>query len=95
MVQAGSSRVGRPWGGRWLGLDHLLAKCALALLAAQATGCLFGSGNMTELFIIYVGAKNDLALGEWTSPLEGATRATPEATDNIKNHEATTSREHL
>jgi hypothetical protein len=34
---------------------------------------------MTELFIIYVGAKNDLALGEWTSPLEGATRATLEA----------------
>jgi hypothetical protein len=34
MVQARSSRVGRPWGGRWLGLDHLLAKCALAHLAA-------------------------------------------------------------
>jgi hypothetical protein len=28
--------VGRPWGGRWLGLDHLLAKCALAHLAAQS-----------------------------------------------------------
>ena len=35
MVQARSSRVGRPWGGRWLGLDNLLAKCALAHLAAE------------------------------------------------------------
>jgi hypothetical protein len=26
--------VGRPWGGRWLGLDQLLVKCALAHLAA-------------------------------------------------------------
>jgi hypothetical protein len=36
MVEARSSRVGRPWGGRWLGLDHLLAKCALAHLAARS-----------------------------------------------------------
>jgi hypothetical protein len=34
-MQARSSGVSRPWGGRWLGLDHLLAKCALAHLAAQ------------------------------------------------------------
>jgi hypothetical protein len=27
-------QVGRPWGGRCLGLDHLLVKCALAHLAA-------------------------------------------------------------
>ena len=35
MVQARSSRAGRPWGGRWLGLGHLLVKCALARLAAK------------------------------------------------------------
>jgi hypothetical protein len=35
-MQARSSGVSRPWGGRWLGLDHLLAKCALAHLAAQS-----------------------------------------------------------
>ena len=29
-------QVGRPWGGRWLGLDLLLVKCALAHLAARA-----------------------------------------------------------
>ena len=28
--------MGRPWGERWLGLDHLFAKCALAHLAAKA-----------------------------------------------------------
>ena len=61
----------------------------------QATGCLFGSRNMTELFIIYVGAKNDLALGEWTSALKDATRATSAATDNTKSHEAAISREYL
>jgi hypothetical protein len=27
--------VGRPWGGRWLGLDHLIVKYTLAHLAAR------------------------------------------------------------
>jgi hypothetical protein len=37
--------VGRPWGGRWHGLDHLLVKCALAHLAAKSallSLCFFG-----------------------------------------------------
>jgi hypothetical protein len=40
---------------------------ALELLrsAATATGCLFGGGNMTELFDIYLGAKGGFKPGEW------------------------------
>jgi hypothetical protein len=40
--------VSRPWGGRWLGLDHLLAECALAHLAASFLRCL----KKVEIFSI-------------------------------------------
>jgi hypothetical protein len=75
--------------------NHETDAFALQQSAATATGCLFGGRNMTELVDINVSAKGDFTPGESTSALEGATRAISAATDKIKSHESTISREYL